>query len=309
MVRRVSELDLLVLGDCNPDLILLGDAVPAFGQAERLIDDARVVVGGSGSIMACGAARLGLRTAIAAVVGDDPFGRFMVEALGARGVDVEPVVVDSARSTGMSVVMSSGEDRAILTSLGAIPSLRAELVDPALLGSARHVHVSSFFLQDGLRSELAELFEAAHGAGATTSIDPNWDPAERWDGGLLSLLDLTDLFLPNSAEARAIAGVEDIEVAAHTLAEHGTTVAVKFGSGGGLAVRGDEVARAEAVRAEVVDTTGAGDAFDAGFVAGLLDGRALEECLRLAVACGSLSTRALGGTEAQPTLGEASAAL
>ncbi|HYY08161.1 MAG TPA: PfkB family carbohydrate kinase, partial [Actinomycetota bacterium] len=160
----MADLDLLVLGDCNPDLILLGDAVPAFGQAERLIDDVRVVVGGSGSIMACGAARLGLRTAIAAVVGDDPFGRFMVEALGARGVDVEPVVVDPVRSTGLSVVMSSGEDRAILTSLGAIPSLRAELIDPALLASVRHVHVSSFFLQDGLRSELAGLFEAAHRA-------------------------------------------------------------------------------------------------------------------------------------------------
>ena len=77
-----ADLDLLVLGDANPDLVLHGgDVVPAFGQAEHLVDDARLTIGGSGAILACGAARLGLRAAIAAVVGDDLFGRFVRDGL------------------------------------------------------------------------------------------------------------------------------------------------------------------------------------------------------------------------------------
>jgi sugar/nucleoside kinase (ribokinase family) len=305
----VAELDLLVLGDGNPDLIVSGDAVPAFGQAEKLVDEARLVVGGSGAIMACGAARLGLRTAFAGVVGDDPFGRFMIDALGERGVETDPIVVEPETPTGLSVVLLAGEDRAILTSLGTIAELRAEIVDRDLIATARHVHVSSYFLQHRIRPGLPELFDAAHRAGASTSVDPNWDPLGNWDGDLLALLDRTDVFLPNSAEARAITGIDDIDVATELLAEHGSTVAVKFGQGGGLAMRGAEVARSEAIPASVVDTTGAGDSFDAGFVAGLLAGWSLDRCLSLAVASGSLSTREMGGTAAQPSLEEALAAL
>src|SRR5438128_1912891 len=94
----VADFDLLVLGDCNPDVMVTGEQLePVFGQAELLVDEARLVVGGSGSITACGAARLGLRTAFISVVGDDVFGRFMLDALGLRGVDVSGCVVDGER--------------------------------------------------------------------------------------------------------------------------------------------------------------------------------------------------------------------
>ena len=303
------DFDLLVLGDANPDLIVRGDVVPEFGQAEKLVDQADLVIGGSGAIVACGAARLGLRVAFAAVVGEDVFGQFMLNALAERGVDTAGVVVDPGRPSGLSVVLSKGEDRATLTALGAIADLRKRVIDHALLRNARHVHVSSYFLQAGLAADLPVLFHEAHEAGATTSIDPNWDPADEWDGGLLSLLSQTDCFLLNSVEARAITGVDDIDVAALTLAERGSIVVVKFGQGGGLALLGDDVVRSESIPANVVDTTGAGDSFDAGFLAGRLAGLPLSRCLQLAVACGSLSTRAAGGTAAQPTMDEAVAAV
>ncbi|HEX9123055.1 MAG TPA: sugar kinase [Actinomycetota bacterium] len=304
-----AEIDLLVLGDLNPDLVVRGDVEPAFGQAEKLVDGAGLVLGGSGAIMACGAARLGLRVAVAGVVGDDVFGRFVRDELESRGVDVRAVSVDPSRPTGISVILSRGDDRATLTSPGTIGDLRGELVDLDLVHASRHVHVSSYFLQRDLRPDLPELFREAHEAGATTSVDPNWDPSEEWNGGLLSLLALTDCFFPNSAEARAITGVDDIDIAAEALAEHGPVVAVKFGQGGGLAMAGGEVVRSESIPADVVDTTGAGDSFDAGFLAGRLAGWTLDRCLALAVSCGSLSTRAAGGTAAQPTMAEALAAL
>ncbi len=300
-----EPLDLLVVGDANPDLILRGDVEPRFGQAEELVEEATLVIGGSGAIAACAGARLGLRVGMCSVLGDDVFGRFMRQALADRGVDVSPIRVAADRPTGLSVILSRGEDRAILTSPGTIAALGAEDVDPALLASARHVHVSSYFMQARLRPGLAALLETARASGATTSIDPNWDPAQEWDGGLLELLGLVDLFLPNSVEARSITGIDDVDVAAEALTERGTTVAVKFGQGGGLATDGREVVRSEAIASDVVDTTGAGDSFDAGFIAARLWGWPLDRCLRLAVACGSLSTRGTGGTVAQPTLEEA----
>ena len=302
----MADLDLLVLGDANPDLVLHGgDVTPAFGQTERVVDTGTLTVGGSGAIMACAAAKLGLRVGFAGVVGDDPFGRFMQDELGARGVDVRGITVDDHRPTGITVVLSRGEDRAIITALGTVGDLRRELVDPELLSSARHVHVSSYFLQRSLRDDLPSLFAEVHAAGTSTSIDPNWDPEERWDGDLLNLLTVTDLFLPNSAEARSITGIDDIDVAAESLAGRGGIVAIKFGDGGGMVVRGEVATRVPGIQVAVTDTTGAGDTFDAGFIAGHLAGWPLERCLALANICGGLSTRAAGGVAAQPTMEEA----
>ncbi len=302
--------DVLVVGDANPDLVLRGGNVePAFGQAERLVEEGTLTVGGSGAIFASAAAKLGLRVAFCGVVGDDPFGRFMRDELDARGVDTRGLVVDPNRPTGVTVVLSRPGDRAILTALGTIADLNASLVDPELLASARHVHIPSYFLQTGLRGELPELFADAHAAGTTTSVDPNWDPDEEWDSGLLGLLSSTDVFLPNSAEARLITGIDDVDVAAESLAERGGVVAVKFGDGGGMVTRAGETSRVAGVSVDVVDTTGAGDTFDAGFLAGHLQGWPLERSLALANVCGGLSTRATGGVDAQPTMDEALARL
>ena len=164
------------------------------------MDDARLTVGGSAAIAACAAARLGLRVGFCGVVGDDPFGRSMRDELVARGVDVRGLVTDPDRPTGVTVVLSGRDDRAILTYAGTIGDLTPGLVDPQLLDATRHVHVGSFFLQPRLAEDLPALF-AVRSRGGTTSLDPNWDPSESWDGGLREVLAQTDVFLPNAAEA------------------------------------------------------------------------------------------------------------
>lgn len=303
----MPQLDLLVLGDCNPDLLLTGAPDAQFGQKERIVEDAKLVIGGSGAITACGAARLGLRTGLIGVVGDDFFGRFMRESLAERGVDISGLLVDGDRPTGVSVVLVRGEDRAILTALGTVEDLSAAAFERAGL-QTRHLHVSSFFLQRRLRGELAALLAAVRAAGATTSIDPNWDPDEEWDGGLLDALRETDILFANGEEVRRIARADDVEAAARMLAASGPLVLVKLGRNGAIAVAGEEVTHAAALEVDVVDTVGAGDSFDAGFLAGFLGGRSLDQSLALACACGSLSTRAAGGTAGQPTLPQATAA-
>jgi sugar/nucleoside kinase (ribokinase family) len=264
----VSGLDLLVVGDCNPDLVLRGgDVEPAFGQVERIVDEAELTIGGSGAIAACGAARLGLATALASVVGGDPLGRFMLDALTQRDVDVSGVIERAEARTGVTVVLVRGSDRAMLTAPGTITELTPELVDRRLLRAARHVHVSSYFLQDGLRPGMADLLREARRAGATTSVDPNWDPSEQWDGGLLDLLDETTILFVNAEEAKRIGRADDVEEAAQGLSRDGTVlVVVKLGAAGALAVESDGVIRSRAVEVEEIDAVGAGDSFDAGFL-------------------------------------------
>jgi sugar/nucleoside kinase (ribokinase family) len=306
----VPSFDLVVLGDANPDLVLAGDVEPAFGQAERLVDDARLTVGGSGAIVACGAARLGLRVALCGVVGDDLFGRWIRDEIGGRGVDVTGLVHHPTRPTGLSVVLSTSNDRAILTFPGTIPTLGADSVDRALLAETRHVHVSSYFLQRTLTPDLPPLLDEAHALGATTSIDPNWDPDETWDGGLELALSRTDLFLPNREEAVRIAGIPEVDGAALELARAANLVVVKLGAEGATAYEGTTSTRAPATPApEVVDTTGAGDSFDAGFLASWLAGDPVERSLALGNACGALSARALGGVDGQPTMSEVLASM
>ena len=299
-----DSFDLLVLGDANPDLVLTGDVEPAFGQEERLVDEARLTVGGSGAIVATGAARLGLRVGFCGVVGDDTFGGFLRDELEHRGVDVGGLVVDADRPTGVTVVLARPNDRAILTHAGTIADLRTDLIDPARLERARHVHVSSYFLQQSLAPELPALFEHVRAGGATTSVDPNWDPSERWDGGLRDLLGHVDVFFPNATEATRIAGIDELDDAVLALAERAGVVAAKAGAGGALAAHGERLVRAAAPAIEALDTTGAGDAFDAGYLASMLAGDPLERSLAIANACGALSTRALGGVDAQPTMDE-----
>jgi sugar/nucleoside kinase (ribokinase family) len=296
-------MDLLVVGDLNADLILSGgDVVPAFGQREQLIDDADLVLGGSGAIMAAGAARLGLDVAMVACVGDDALGRVMIETLGAAGVDTSGVIRDATASTGVSVGLVDGDDRAMLTAPGALAALTAAHVADELIGRARHVHVSSPFLQPGLAPGVGDLAARAR----SSSLDAGWDPAERWDVPIAAF----DVVLPNAQEALALARRDDgdVEAAARAIAAQGPLAVVKLGPDGAIAATRDgELVRAAAPAVDAIEATGAGDSFDAGFLTAYVRGESLADALQLACACGALSTRRAGGTAAQPTLEEARA--
>jgi sugar/nucleoside kinase (ribokinase family) len=297
--------DVVVVGELNPDLILRGDVTPAFGQVEQIVEEAALTIGSSSAIFASGAARLGLRVAFVGKVGGDVFGQFMRQQLAEHGIDVSGIVVDPAIRTGLSVILSRGVDRAILTYSGSIAALRYAEIDLRLLDQARHVHLGAYFMLDALRPDVPRLFAQAHNRGLTTSLDTNYDPTERWDSGLHEALRYVDVFLPNETELCAIAGAMDAVTALERLAQYVPTIAVKLGGKGGMAYQNGQTVHADALPIGVVDTTGAGDSFDAGFVYGYLHGWELARMLRLACACGSLSTRAAGGTATQPTLAEA----
>jgi sugar/nucleoside kinase (ribokinase family) len=264
-----------------------------------------VALGGSGGIAAAALARLGLRVGIAAAVGDDDLGDLVRARLRDRDVGLAALQA-SERPTGLSVHLLRGEDRAILTSTGAIADLDVAAACAAIATERpRHVHLTALYLIAPLAAGGAEVLAAAHAAGATVSVDTNYDPAGAF--AVPAWLTEADLLLPNAAEARALARADDIEAAARVLARGGATVAVKLGAAGALAVDGPEgeVVRVAAPAAPaVVDAVGAGDAFDAGFLRAHLDGRPLLDALALGCACGTLSVSDRG-ERGQPTLDEA----
>ncbi|MBM6401686.1 carbohydrate kinase family protein [Phycicoccus sonneratiae] len=304
--------DVVVLGEANPDLVLRGDVVPRFGQSEQLLDHADLVLGGSGAITAHALARLGVRVGLMARVGDDVFGAETVRLLRAGGVDCSLVEV-GPEPTGLSVVLSDGSARATLTLVGAIDAPAPEWRTPADVPPTRHLHVSSFFLQRRRAAALPRMLPLVRAAGVRTSLDTNLDPEGRFPG-LAEVLPLVDLLLPNAEECRASAralGVDaaDLVGAARALAARGPTVVVKDGADGALLVGADRVVHEPGTPVEPVDTTGAGDTFDAALVAALLEGRPEAEALARACAAGALSTRRSGGTAGQPTAAELDAAL
>ncbi|HZC63209.1 MAG TPA: PfkB family carbohydrate kinase [Streptosporangiaceae bacterium] len=292
-------IDLVVIGDCNPDVLVLGaDVTPGFGQEEKLVDSMSLVIGGSASITAVAAARLGLSVALVAAVGADPAGQFMRDQLAAEGVATDAVAAREDIPTGMTVALSNGGDRAILTALGAVGSLTAGDVPAALLRRARHVHFSSYFLvEESLGPGLVSLIATAQAAGAAVSLDTNWDPSGRWGGDrLAAALARADLLLPNEAEAVRLSGEPDLDAAVPVLTAAGSRLVVKLGARGALCADGSRRHRVSVPPLVPVDATGAGDCFNAGLIAGLLRGLDLPEAAALGCAAGALSTRAPGGT-------------
>ncbi|KUF18919.1 carbohydrate kinase family protein [Streptomyces silvensis] len=300
--------DLLVIGDANPDVILgpLTDPL-AFGQREQLIDSGSLVLGGSAAIMACGAARLGLKVAFAGRVGDDDAGRYVRDALADRGVDTHALTLDPDLSTPLTVVLTRGDDRAVLTAPGSLTATSGRDVPDDLLTRSRHVHCASYFLQPRLAADLPGLLRTARAHDATTSLDTQDVPTGAWDRAALdAVLAETDILLPNAQEALCLAGpgTASPQHAAELLAARVPLVVVKNGAEGALCHDGRTLATAPAPTLTPQDTVGAGDSFDAGFVAATLHGRPPHEALRFAAVCGALSTRAPGGTAAQPTWDE-----
>lgn len=295
--------DIVTFGDMCVDLIMSGgDIVPRFGQVEQLVNEYTLEMGGSTCIFACQAARLGMRTGILGKVGADEFGRLIVQRLQDCGVDTQHVTIDPALKTGLGVALCKDNDRAILTYLGSLNALTPQDVQESFLKSARHLHHGSYFLLDKLQPDIPALMRRAKELGLSTSLDTNWDPSENWNGSLCEALAHTDLFLPNLQELLHISETGSLEAGIRAIHAQGVRlVAVKLGETGACVSDGQWIYHCRVTPVRGGDSVGAGDSFDAGFLAGWLGGAALGNCLRLACGCGRSVAGAVGGLAGQLT--------
>lgn len=291
---------ILVAGELNPDLVLASlTSAPEPGR-EVVARDFALRLGSSSAICASGLAKLGNDVAFLGKVGDDVFGRFCVEQLTGAGVDVSLVRTDPLLPTGVTVSISD-RDRALVTYPGAMEGLRADDATDSLLARFRHLHVSAYFLQRGLKPGLPSLFGRARAFGLTTSLDPGHDPYNEWGDEIRDVFRDTSVLFLNELELRHATASGDVEQGLGRLATDSTMAVVKLGARGAAATDASGVIeRTPAMEVGVRDTTGAGDSFNAGFLHAWLRGWSLARALRCGVVCGSLSTRGLGGCEAQP---------
>jgi sugar/nucleoside kinase (ribokinase family) len=292
----MAKLDIAIAGEINLDLILYGLPEQMPMERELLASEFAITLGSSSAILAHNLAALGTKVGFATKVGDDSLGSIALEYLRERGVHLTKV--KSSVKSGLTLILPHGSQRHILTYPGTISELRFEDLDLDHLASARHFHLSSLFLQRKLLPDVPELFRRMKAAGLTTSLDTNDDPDDRWDGNLEKVLPYVDILLPNEREAMKMAGVDDIETALVRLAKKVETVVVKLGTKGAIAIRDGRRFNVSAVPVQVIDTVGAGDSFDAGFLHQFLLGSDITSCLAYGNLCGALSTTGKGGTEA-----------
>lgn len=293
---------IVVVGETNVDVVLRG-GLPAPG-CEVLAHDCLLTLGSASAICAAALARLGNPVSFVSRAGTDIWGDYCVGVLATAGIDTSHVSREAGVKTGITISIAESQDRALITYPGSIDSVTEDDVPEPLLAAAGHLHVSSYFLQTHLRPSCGRLFARARACGVSTSLDPGYDPRQDWNGGLRDVLRMTDLFLPNEVELLAVTGCRDPVSALLALRDIGTRTVVKLGGAGSMTLHDGRVVRATAFETEVVDTTGAGDSFNAGFLHAFLRQRSILECLLTGNACGALSTRALGGTAAQPTAQE-----
>lgn len=297
------HLDVAVAADMCVDLVLRGNVRPRFSQVEQLIDDYCLEVGGSANIFAAQISKLGARAGVIGVVGADPFGTFLLDRLRETGIDVSCVRRDASVRTGIGVALAEPNDRAILTYPGTIGCVDPDDLPRYPAKICRHWHIASFFLLTRLRPIWPEFVARCRTAGVTTSLDSNWDPEGRWED-VVSLLPLIDVFLPNGREAAALSGERAPIDAAQHLSRLGPLVVVKCGQAGAVAVHRDQSwtldpAVMDGPATPIVDSVGAGDNFDAGFLHAWLRGRPIPECLALAHRCAVASLAAAGGLMGQ----------
>jgi len=295
----MPRFDVTIAGEVNLDLILYGlpDELPR--ERELLADRMMLTLGGSSAIVAHNLAALGSRVGFQSRVGDDDLGKSALHQLQQSGVDVSQVRrVPGNVKTGLTVVLNRAAWRNMVTYSGTIAELIWDDLDLNYLADSRHLHLSSFYLQRGLRPRVPELLRKMKEAGLSTSLDTNDDPEDGWQGGLQDTLRYVDVFLPNEREAQKAAGTGDLETAVKKLATMVPLVVVKLGNAGALAQRGTERFTSPALTVTTVDAVGAGDSFDAGFLHQYLRGPNLHVCLAAGNLAGAFSTTKPGGTEA-----------
>jgi sugar/nucleoside kinase (ribokinase family) len=289
----------LVVGEVNVDVVLSGMASPPVLGSEVLAQEMRMVLGSASAIFASGIARLGHPVGFVSKTGDDDFGRFCRDELRNAGISTDRLLM-SLRPTGATIVLSARGDRALVTHLGAIADLGYDDLPANLFDGFRHLHLTSYFLQERLRPDFPRLICKAKAAGLTVSFDPNSDPSQGWSPEIWNVIRSVDIVFINEQEAQALTGTSKTPEAISILTERTACTVVKQGREGATAVRGAEKIHLEAFSVNAVDTTGAGDSFAAGFVHGMLTKRSLRDCLLLANATGALSATGVGGTAAQP---------
>lgn len=295
----IKQFDVVVVGELNVDIILNNiDSFPEVGK-EKIAQNMTLVLGSSSAIFASNLSSLGAKVSFIGKVGYDNFALLVNSSLKKAGVDTSSITKSLVSNTGGTIVLNYDEDRAMVTYPGAMNDLKINDIDFDFLAKARHLHFSSYFLQPGIKDDLVQLLKKAKNLGLTTSVDPQWDPAEKWDMDLHSLLPYIDVFFPNMKEFMNLTKSDSLDEAIAKVKSYANILVIKDGNNGAYLWKENKILHQNAfVNHNVVDCIGAGDSFNAGFISKFIKRCALEECLEFGAITGAINTTHSGGTGA-----------
>lgn len=295
----MKKFDIIALGELNVDLLLnkIG-GFPEVGK-EIFAKEMTLTLGSSTAIFAANAASLGAKVSFLGMVGNDDFGAFVRTSLEKRGVDTSNLIEVSTAATGLTAILNYDQDRANVTYPGAMSIMGVKDIRPEVIAQAKHVHISSIFLQETLHKDIYEIVKLVKDNGATLSMDMQFDPEEKWDFDYKKILPLVDIFMPNIQELTAVTGKKTLEEAVAEVRPYINVLVVKMGSKGSTVVtkEGEKILPAM-LNSNVVDAIGAGDSFNSGFITAFVQGKDLEYCQYLGNLTGAINTTAAGGTGA-----------
>lgn len=295
----MSDVDCLSVGIAVVDHLCRPiDHLPRAGELV-LADRLELATGGCAANVAIDLARLGVRVSLVARVGEDVFGEFLRREMTRQGVETGTLITTPGIETsGTLIVNVRGEDRRFIHCIGANGAMQGSELDPARIAAAKVLYVGGYFAMPGLSPQsVAQWFSTARQAGVTTLLDVVIPGPGSYREALQQILPVTDVFLPNSDEAEIITGETDPWEQARILHGWGArTVVITCGAAGTVVLSEQDRFRSGVFPVEFVDGTGSGDAFDAGFIAGLLRGESLRRCVELGSALGGSCVRQLGAT-------------
>jgi sugar/nucleoside kinase (ribokinase family) len=294
-----KQFNVLVAGELNIDLILDKlDQFPVIGK-EIMAAEMIYTLGSSSAIFASNLSTLGVSVNYCGCIGNDSFGDKIINDLASKNVNTSNIIRSTTSGTGITVAFNFNQKRAMVTYPGAMNELKQNDITDNMLKQSQHLHVSSIFLQPALKPGLVDLFKRAKDFGITTSLDPQWDPAEKWDCDWKNLLPYVDVFLPNIEELKNITQKSSVKDAVDVIKKYSNIIVAKNSTEGATAFYKNEMIEQTAfINHDFADAIGAGDSFNAGFIRQFILDKSLKKCVELGAVCGAINTTQKGGTTA-----------
>ncbi|RXZ82426.1 carbohydrate kinase family protein [Paenibacillaceae bacterium] len=291
----MKTFDAVVIGDVNIDLIVVGYDKPPLPGEEVFVDRMTTHVGGGAAIFSLVLAKLGMKLAFNGVLGEDDYGHFLRKQFSRYGIETRYIKTSHTANTGVSIALQPEKDRSFISYAGSNAELNLRQLDMNSVDESRHVHLTCYKGRAN-HEEFMETVRLLKARGVTLSFDTGWDDTGEWYQGIMELAGQIDVFFMNEVEALHYTGCGNVEDAVQLLARHGKRVIVKLGDKGALSIVDGKRWYHPGYKVKALDTTGAGDSFNAGYVYGFLAGASPKQCLAFGNACGALSVSAYGGS-------------
>ncbi|MDQ6422307.1 carbohydrate kinase family protein [Paenibacillus sp. LHD-117] len=291
--------DSIVIGDANIDLVVAGcNEIPAPGQ-EVFVRQMTLHVGGGAALFSLALAKLGMKVAFNGIVGEDGFGQFVRDQFSRYGIDTRYIRTSRKNNTGISIAINPEKDRSFISYAGTNSELCLKQLDMDSVALGRHVHLTGYRGSHN-HQEYVDVARKLKALGLTTSLDVGWDDTGEWHRGIFELMKDVDVFFMNEMEAMHYTGKPTIRECVGELSRHSRHFVLKLGPEGAVATVEGKTMYRSGFQVPVIDTTGAGDSFNAGYIYGFLNGKKTEQCLLYANACGAMSVSQFGGSSGTP---------